>query len=39
VMIAPSQAGSLHGTNEYVSIVSYENSIEVARQMMQLGAR
>ena len=39
VMIASRQLGSLHGTNEYVSIVSYEKSIEVARQMMQLGAR
>jgi carboxypeptidase PM20D1 len=39
VMMASSQAKSIHGTDEYVSIDSYEKSIEVARQMMQLGAR
>jgi carboxypeptidase PM20D1 len=38
VMIATSQASSVHGTDEYVGIESYEKSIEVARQMMVLGA-
>ncbi len=39
MMIESSQAGSIHGTNEYLGVHSYENSIEVARQMMQRGAR
>jgi len=39
MMIESSQAGSIHGTNEYLDVQSYENSIKVARQMMQLGAR
>lgn len=33
------QAQSVHGTNEFIGVQSYEKSIEVARQMMQLGAR
>jgi carboxypeptidase PM20D1 len=39
MMIDLSQASSVHGTNEYVGVESYEKSIEVARQMMRLGAR
>lgn len=39
MLIATSQAKSVHGTNEYIDVPSYESSIEVARQMMQLGAR
>jgi carboxypeptidase PM20D1 len=39
VMMASSQAASIHGTNEYVGVDSYEKSIEAARQMMKLGAR
>jgi carboxypeptidase PM20D1 len=39
VMVDSSQASSIHGTNEYVDVQSYENAIEVARQMMKLGAR
>lgn len=39
MMIETSQAASVHGTNEYVGVESYEKSIEVARQMMRLGAR
>ena len=39
MMIDLSQAASVHGTNEYVRVESYEKSIEVARQMMRLGAR
>ena len=37
--LTSAQAGSVHGTNEYIDIQSYEKSIEVARQMMRLGAR
>jgi carboxypeptidase PM20D1 len=39
MMIDLSQAASVHGTNEYVGVESYEKSIEVARQIMTLGAR
>jgi carboxypeptidase PM20D1 len=39
MMVATSQARSIHGTNEYLDIESYEDSIEVARQMMKLGTR
>jgi carboxypeptidase PM20D1 len=39
MMIDTNQARSIHGTNENVGVQSYENSIEVARQMMQRGAR
>lgn len=39
MMIETSQATSIHGTNEYVGVESYEKSIEVARQMMTLGSR
>ena len=39
MLIESSQARSIHGTNEYVGVQSYENAIEVARQMMLLGAR
>jgi carboxypeptidase PM20D1 len=39
MMIDLSQAASVHGTNEYVGVESYEKSIEIARQMMTLGAR
>jgi carboxypeptidase PM20D1 len=33
------QAASVHGTNEYIDVLSYEKSIAVARQMMRLGSR
>lgn len=33
------QAQSVHGTNEYLDVHSYEKSIEVARQMIQLGTQ
>ena len=39
VLMASSQASSIHGTNEYVDVQSYEKSIAIARQMMELGAR
>jgi carboxypeptidase PM20D1 len=39
MIIETSQARSIHGTNEYLGVQSYESSIEVARQMMQLGTR
>jgi carboxypeptidase PM20D1 len=39
MMIEASQGNSVHGTNEYIGVPSYEKSIEVARQMMKLGSR
>ncbi|MEZ5502549.1 MAG: M20/M25/M40 family metallo-hydrolase [Halioglobus sp.] len=38
MVIDTSQAQSVHGTNEYIGVQSYVKSIEVARQMMKLGA-
>jgi carboxypeptidase PM20D1 len=37
--IATSQAASVHGTNEYIEVDSYEKTIEIAKHMLQLGAR
>ena len=39
VKVATSQATSVHGTDEYVDVSSFEKSIEVARKMIELGAR
>ncbi len=39
MLVKASQAASVHGTNEYIDIQSYEDAIEVARQMMILGTR
>jgi len=39
VMIASSQATSIHGTNEFITVESFTRSIEVARRMLELGAR
>jgi carboxypeptidase PM20D1 len=39
MMIEVSQGNSVHGTNEYIGVPSYEKSIEVARLMMKLGSR
>jgi carboxypeptidase PM20D1 len=39
ILVASSQAASVHGTNEYIDVESYENSIAIARQMMILGAQ
>ena len=38
MMLVSSQAASIHGTNEYIDVQSYEKSIEVATQMMKRGA-
>ncbi len=38
-LIASSQATSVHGTNEFLAVDSFEKSIEVARQMIQLGSK
>ena len=37
MIIAASQVTSIHGTDEYIGVDSYEKSIAVARQMMELG--
>jgi acetylornithine deacetylase/succinyl-diaminopimelate desuccinylase-like protein len=37
--VKASQAASMHGTNEYIDIQSYEDAIEVTRKMMMLGTR
>ena len=39
VKMATSQATSIHGTDEYVDVESYEKSIEIARNMIELGAQ
>jgi carboxypeptidase PM20D1 len=39
VEMVTSQVKSIHGTNEYVGIESYEKSIEVARKMIELAAQ
>ncbi len=39
VEVATDQATSIHGTDEYVDVQSYEKSIEIARKMIELGAR
>ena len=39
VEMVTSQATSIHGTDEYIGVQSYLKSIEVARQMLELGAR
>lgn len=39
VKLSSHQLKSFHGTNEYVDIESFENSIEIAVQMMRLGSQ
>ena len=39
VMMSASQASSIHGTNEFIDVRSYEKSILIAREMLQRGAR
>jgi carboxypeptidase PM20D1 len=39
VKMATSQATSIHGTDEYIDVESYEKSIEIARNMIELGAQ
>ncbi|MEH6582706.1 MAG: M20/M25/M40 family metallo-hydrolase [Halioglobus sp.] len=38
VVMTTEQAGSVHGTNEFISVESFEKSIEIAEQMMRLGS-
>lgn len=37
-VIETGQISSIHGTNEYISVDSFEKSIDVARQMIMLGS-
>jgi len=39
ILVDSSQVTSVHGTNEFVGVESYEKSIELAREMMKIGAR
>jgi carboxypeptidase PM20D1 len=39
IELSTGQATSIHGTDEYVDVESYENSIAVARQMIEGAAR
>lgn len=39
ILVATSQASSVHGTNEYIDVQSYENAIAIARNMMTLAAQ
>ena len=39
MLVSMGQAASIHGTNEYIDVLSYEKAITVARNMMHLGAR
>ena len=39
MLITTGQTSSFHGTDEYIDVDSYAKTIEVARQMMNLGAR
>ena len=39
VMMSASQASSIHGTNEFIDVRSYEKSILIAREMLRRGAR
>lgn len=38
VTVVSDQAKGVHGTNEYIGVDSFEQSIEIAKQMMKLGA-
>jgi carboxypeptidase PM20D1 len=38
MMMLSSQTSSIHGTDEFISIDSYEKTIAVARRMMELGS-
>ena len=38
ILMASSQVKSVHGTNEYIDVEGFEASIEIAKQMMRLGA-
>ena len=39
ILVETSQAKSAHGTNEYIDIQSYVNSIAIARKMLELAAQ
>ena len=39
VMMDSRQTSSIHGTNEFITVESYEKSIAVARRMMELGSK
>ncbi|MEH6569678.1 MAG: M20/M25/M40 family metallo-hydrolase [Halioglobus sp.] len=39
MMINADQAGSIHGTNEYISVESFDNMVEVTVQMIRMGSR
>jgi carboxypeptidase PM20D1 len=39
MIISVDQAGSVHGTNEYLSVESFDNMIEITVQMMRMGSR
>lgn len=39
IMVASSQARSVHGTDEYIDVDSYDKSIAIAMQMMEIGSR
>ena len=38
VSVASEQAKGVHGTNEYIGVDSFEQSIVVAKQIIKLGA-
>lgn len=38
-MMTAGQAGSIHGTNEYLAVESFERSIEIAMQMLRIGSK
>jgi len=39
MLLATSQAKGVHGTDEYIGVESFEASIKIAKQMIQLGAK
>lgn len=39
MLLASSQAKGVHGTDEYIGVESFEASIKIAKQMIQLGAK
>jgi carboxypeptidase PM20D1 len=38
ILVEAEQATSIHGTGEYISVQSYEKSIEIARKILELAA-
>jgi carboxypeptidase PM20D1 len=39
VLIESSQASSVHGTNEFITVESFNRSIAIAREMLRLGSQ